>query len=218
MRADSGAAGNAAVTVLYEDAALLVCVKPRGLLSASDVSGKPSLPDALAPRTIFPVHRLDREATGLIVYAKTRQAAAFLSAAVGTDAFVKEYLALCEAAPPEDEGILEDLLFHDRAKNKTYAVGRSRAGVKAAKLSYRVLRRTDGRALLQIRLYTGRTHQIRVQFASRGCPLCGDRKYGAKTGGELALYAWRLSFPHPNGEPKRFTLPDSFLPPELLPP
>lgn len=203
------------MTVFYEDEQLLVCHKPAGVLSAKDASGKPAMSDLLAPRTVYPVHRLDREVSGLMVFAKTPEAAAFLSARM-QDGFSKEYLAVCETAPQENEAELTDLLFHDRAKNKTYVVKRKRSGVKEAKLSYRVeTRAEDGRTLLRIRLYTGRTHQIRVQLASRGCPLCGDKKYGAKSGGALALCSWRLSFPHPNGQQLCFTLPESLLPSEI---
>ena len=203
------------MTVFYENEQLLVCHKPAGVLSAKDASGKPSVSDLLAPRRVYPVHRLDREVSGLMVFAKTPEAAAFLSARM-QDGFSKEYLAVCEQTPPEDEAELADLLFHDRAKNKTYVVKRKRAGVKEAKLFYRVeARAADGRALLRIRLYTGRTHQIRVQLASRGCPLCGDKKYGAKSGGVLALCSWRLSFPHPNRQQLCFTLPESLLPSEI---
>lgn len=197
--------------ILFEDEQLVVGVKPRGVLSARDASDKLSMHDLLAPRTVFPIHRLDREVTGAMVFAKTAAAAAQLSTAMGNN-FVKEYLALCESAPQPDEGILEDLLFHDRFKNKTYIAKRKRAGVRDAQLVYHVLTHfSGGQAALHIRLLTGRTHQIRVQLASRRCPICGDRKYGAKTGGTLELYAWRLTFPHPDGDTMRFTLPAEFL-------
>lgn len=194
-------------TILFEDAALVVCVKPRGVLAAADVSGKRSMADLLAPRTVYPVHRLDRDTLGLMVFAKTSAAAAALSAELD-GGFCKEYLALCEAPPVPASGELNDLLYHDRMKNKTYVVARKRNGVRPAHLTYRVL---DG-SLVLVRLHTGRTHQIRVQFASRGWPLCGDRKYGAKIGGELALWAYRLSFRHPDGRELAFTLPENFLP------
>lgn len=192
------------IPILYEDDAFLVCVKPRGLLSAKDASGKPAVTDGL-PGDLYPVHRLDREATGLMVFAKTAACAAFLSDAMGKTA-CKEYLALCEGQPAPS-GELTDLLYHDRVKNKTYVVDRKRNGVREARLSYEVLRGGDV-SLLHVILHTGRTHQIRVQFASRGHPLCGDRKYGAKTGGNLQLYAWRLTLPHPDGGTLCFTLPD----------
>ena len=108
------------LTILYEDRELLVCVKPRGILSAKDASGKTSAADLLQPRTLYPVHRLDREACGRLVLAKTRESAAFLSGIMGSG-FSKEYLAVCEGCPPE-EGELTDLLFHDRRVNKTYVV------------------------------------------------------------------------------------------------
>lgn len=201
-----------ALTILYEDDHLLVCVKPRGILSAADASGKSSVADLLLPRTTYPVHRLDRDTCGLLVLAKTQACAAFLSGTLG-NGFCKEYLAVCEGCPAE-EGELTDLLFHDRSRNKTYIVRRKRAGVKEARLSYRVLHAGE-RSVLQVRLFTGRTHQIRVQFASRGYPLVGDRKYGASTTGFLQLYAWRLQFPHPDGRSLCFTLPEEFLPEEI---
>ena len=197
------------IPILYEDDALLVCVKPRGILSAKDASGKPAVADGL-PDGLFPVHRLDREATGLMVFAKTAACAAFLSDAMGTTVR-KEYLAVCEGLPAPS-GELTDLLYHDRVKNKTYVVKRRRNGVREARLSYEVLRGGEEASLLHVTLHTGRTHQIRVQFASRGFPLCGDRKYGAKTGGDLQLYAWRLTLPHPDGRALCFTLPEAFCP------
>lgn len=196
--------------IIYEDDALLVCVKPRGVLSAADASGQPSVASLLAPRTLYPVHRLDRQTVGLMVFAKTPQAAATLSAELH-ESFCKEYLAVCEGVFHDPEGECTDLLFHDRSKNKTYVVQRKRAGVKEARLAYRVLAADGEHTALLLRLFTGRTHQIRVQLASRGHPLLGDKKYGAKTGGALQLYAYRLSFRHPNGTPMDFTLPVDFL-------
>lgn len=198
-----------ALTILHEDDSLLVCVKPRGILSEKDTSGKPSVADLLAPRTLYPVHRLDKDTCGLLVLAKTSDCAAFLSAAVGST-FSKEYLAICEG-PLSGEGEMTDLLFHDRSVNKTFVVRRSRGGVKQARLSYRVLASGE-RSLVHIRLHTGRTHQIRVQFSSRGYPLVGDRKYGASCAGPLQLYAWKLHFPHPDGHTLDFTLPQEYLP------
>jgi len=188
--------------VIFEDEDLVVCIKPRGVLSCADASGKKSMNDLLAPRKVYPIHRLDREVSGIMVFAKNEKTAAFLSNA---DGFVKEYIARCEGSLP-GEGEMVDLLYHDRFKNKTYVVKRKRGGVREARLSYRVLSEKDGVSTVQVRLFTGRTHQIRVQFASRGCPLCGDRKYGAKSNGEIGLTAYRLTFPHPSGELLTFEL------------
>lgn len=187
--------------ILYEDAQLVVCCKPRGVLSAADSSGQESMAALLAPRTVFPVHRLDRDVPGVMVFAKTREAAAFLSAHLTAG---KEYLALAEGAPCKEPEELYDLLFHDRARNKTYVVRRTRAGVREARLICTPLRLLpDGRAALHLQLLTGRTHQIRVQLGAQAAP------------GGIALYAWRLRVPHPDGRSLTFRLPEELLPPEL---
>lgn len=193
-----------AIRILWEDDDLLVCVKPAGVLSSQAL-----FPD----RRVYPVHRLDRETCGVMVFAKTSSCAARLSAALGTEVR-KEYLALCEGCPPA-EGRWIDLLYHDSTKNKTYVVQRKRRGVREARLSYRRLSSGET-SLVHVTLETGRTHQIRVQFASRGYPLVGDRKYGAASKGALRLYAWKLTFPHPKGQVMTFTLPEEFFPESMI--
>lgn len=193
------------ISILYEDIHLLACVKPRGILSQTDSRGAPAMPERLAEHcgtAVYPVHRLDGEVSGVMVYAKTKAAAAKLSQLVSDhERFVKTYYAVVEGVPEAEEEVLEDLLFHDRFKNKTYVVDRMRGGVKAAKLTYRVIATEKSGevplTLVKIRLYTGRSHQIRVQFASRGMPLAGDKRYGAKTTGNIALFSYSLDFAHP---------------------
>ncbi len=161
--------------ILYSDAHLAVCVKPVGLDSEKQV------PEALTAQlggTFFPIHRLDLNVGGVMVYARTKPTAAALSKAVQDGTMVKEYVAMVKGTPP-DTGDWTDLLWKDSRKNKVFVVNRVRGGVKEARLTYRRL--TDGDpAVVRIRLYTGRSHQIRVQFASRGFPLLGDHKYGAR--------------------------------------
>lgn len=183
--------------ILYEDHSILVCRKQPGVLSQA--GPEPNLPDLLAQETggtVYPVHRLDREAGGVMVYARTRPAAAALSEAIRQDRLRKEYCCLVRGVPPQPEGIYEDLLLHDRARNKSFVVRRMRGGVREARLSYRVLASEAGVSLVRVRLHTGRTHQIRVQFSSRGMPLLGDRKYGGGSG-PLMLWSCLLAFPHP---------------------
>lgn len=185
------------IRILFQDKALLVCVKPPGLLSQNGPGE--TLPELLSRETgqsVFPVHRLDRGVGGVMVYAKTSHATAALSAAIRDGSFQKEYLCVVRGRPREDFGVYKDLLIHDRAKNKSFVVRRMRGGVKEASLEYRVLAEQEGISLVRVRLHTGRTHQIRVQFASRGTPLLGDGKYGGGNG-QIALWSCRLEFPHP---------------------
>jgi len=144
---------------------------------------------------------LDAAVGGCMVFAKTPAAAAGLSVQIRERTMQKEYLAVIRGKPEENAGRLEDLLFRDAARNKSYVVKRARRGVRAAALSFRLLE-TAGegalmRSLLQVLLHTGRTHQIRVQFASRGMPLAGDGKYGGGRDGAMGLWSWRLAFSHP---------------------
>ena len=189
--------------ILYKDDQLVVVEKPIGLLSQLDASGADSVLKRLEAQglTVKTVHRLDRETGGVMVYALTDKSAASLSATVQDHTlFVKEYLAVVQGTPSEPRGEMEDLLFHDVRKNKSYVVRRKRGGVKQAKLAYEVLASADNDngtfSLVRVRLFTGRTHQIRVQFASRQLPLVGDRRYGGLHSCSLALWSHRLTFPH----------------------
>lgn len=190
--------------ILYEDEQVIVCLKPAGVLSEEG-----GMPDLLRAETgaeeIFCVHRLDRETAGLMVYAKTQRAAAALSAAIAGQKLRKEYRAVVTGEPPEG-GELRDLLYRDKQKNKSYVVKRIRRGVREAVLRYERIAVREGLSLLRVELETGRSHQIRIQFASRGFPLAGDTRYGsAFRDCPLALFASALSFPHPvTGETLRF--------------
>ena len=186
--------------ILYKDADLVVCVKPVGLDSEAQV---PAALKELLGGEVFPIHRLDKAVGGVMVYARTKAAAAQLSRLIQDGQMVKEYVALVHGTPP-GEGDWEDLLFKDSRKNKVFVVKRQRAGVKAARLAY--TRLSEGElSLVRIRLYTGRSHQIRVQFASRGYPLVGDHKYGARDGNPSPmLYSCCISFPY-QGRQVRFT-------------
>lgn len=170
---------------------IAVCVKPVGLDSQLEVPA--ALTQALGGQWL-PVHRLDQNVGGLMVFARTKQAAAQLSKAIQEGAMVKEYVAMVHGTPPES-GDWEDLLWKDSAKNKVFVVKRMRRGVKKARLEF--TRLTEGEvSLVRIRLHTGRSHQIRVQFASRGFPLVGDHKYGAKDDAPAPyLYSCCLTFP-----------------------
>ena len=177
--------------ILRTDPGFVICVKPVGLDSEHQ------LPQALAEQLggeVFPIHRLDQNVGGVMVFARTKGAAAALSKAVQEGTLVKEYVAQVHGTPPET-GDWQDLLFKDSQKNKVFVVKRERRGVKKARLTYR--RIAEGpESLVHIRLYTGRSHQIRVQFASRGFPLLGDRKYGGRD--DLTaprLFSCRLTFP-----------------------
>ena len=185
------------IEILEQTPQLVVCIKPVGVRAQGE--GENDLPALLKRQLgceIYPVHRLDQAVGGVMVFAKTAPAAAKLSQAIAGGELQKEYLAVLERSPEQTEGELSDLLFHDRTKNKTYVVSRQRKGVKEAKLAYRVLDVQNGLCLVRIRLYTGRTHQIRVQFASRGMPLVGDGKYGSrKNAASPALWSYALTVP-----------------------
>ena len=194
----------------YLDNWLIVCDKPVGVLS-EDSATEENMPTMLRDTmrehgiysNIYPVHRLDRAVGGLMVYARDSETAGKLSALIAAREMVKQYLCVVHGVPPSREGELRDLLFKDSRRNKTFTVKRMRRGVKEAWLNYCAL----GPAVsspwgecspILVTMGTGRSHQIRVQFSSRGMPLLGDGKYGGSDNGvNIALWSHRIAFDHP---------------------
>ena len=178
--------------ILYSDKDYAVCVKPVG---ADSEHGLPGLLKEALGGEIFPVHRLDMNVGGVMVYARTKQAAAEFSRLIQEGKMVKEYVALVHGQPPE-KGDWTDLLFKDSRRNKVFVVDRQRSGVKQARLEF--TRKESGEnSLVHIRLHTGRSHQIRVQFSSRGFPLVGDHKYGSRAEATAPmLFSCRITFPY----------------------
>lgn len=190
--------------ILYSDKNIAVCVKPVGLDSEE---GVPNALEECLGGNIFPIHRLDKNVGGVMVYARTRQAAAALSKAVQEGTMVKEYVAMVHGCPPET-GDWEDLLWKDSRQNKVFVVKRERKGVKKARLEFRRLSEGET-SLIRIRLHTGRSHQIRVQFSSRGYPLVGDHKYGSRDEKTAPmLFSCKITFPWQGKERSFEALPD----------
>ena len=187
--------------ICYKDKDIAVCIKPYGISSQDD--GKDNMISRLKNELsceVYPVHRLDTTTTGLIVYALNKRSAAKLSDSVARGEIKKEYLAVVNGEC-NNSGELNDLLFHDRIKNKSFVVSGERKGSKRAILTYNTLGSVNDEgtvlSLVRIALMTGRTHQIRVQMANIRNPLYGDGKYGAKNNGRIHLHSCYLSFPHP---------------------
>ena len=190
--------------ILFSDAQIVVCIKPVGLDSEHEV---PAQLKTVLGGDIFPLHRLDKNVGGVMVFARTKSAAAQLSKQIADGTLIKEYVALVHGTPSES-GDWEDLLFKDSRKNKVFVVNKMRIGVKQARLTYRRLQEADP-ALVLVRLYTGRTHQIRVQFSSRGYPLVGDHKYGSRAAETASmLFSCRLTFSYKGQMRSFFALPD----------
>ena len=183
--------------ILYENNDLIFVVKPRGVASQPSPKSEDmiTLLSEYTKSTVLCVHRLDTATGGVMVYAKNDKSAALLSKAFAEKTIQKEYLAVVKQISIT-EGEMTDFLWHDKSKNKSFSVKTKRKGAKEAKLSYKVIASDDEKSLVRIKLYTGRTHQIRVQFATRGFPLYGDGKYGGRSGYPLALWCYNLSVPY----------------------
>lgn len=190
-----------AMEILYQDSDILVCIKPARVLSTDEPGGLPGLVrEALGdPKAdVRTVHRLDRVVSGVMVLARSANAASELSRQIREDKFRKEYLAVVHGKPENPEGTLRDLLARDKARRMTFVAEAPGKGVQEAALSYRVLKYAEEMSLVRVRLHTGRTHQIRVQFSSRGMPLVGERKYATLNDPcEIALWSAKIGFYHP---------------------
>lgn len=184
---------------IYLDEHIALCVKPPRVLSTDEPGGMPELVrQALGTKDVRTVHRLDRVVSGLMVLARSAQAAAELSRQMREGLFHKEYIAVIHGIPPSNTGTFVDLLLRNKQERKTYVVTESGKGVQEAILDYQTLGMVEGMTKVAIQLRTGRTHQIRAQFSHRNLPLVGDRKYSLNEDGcEIALWSHRLSFIHP---------------------
>ena len=196
------------IDILHLDERIIVCIKPSGVLSTDEDGGLPQLLQEQLelehrPRT---VHRLDRVVSGLMVLARGAKSASILSEQVMSHSFGKEYLAVIHGCPTQKSGTLTDLLGRDKARKMTYVAQEPGKDVREAILDYEVLGEAEGTSLVHITLHTGRTHQIRVQFSSRGMPLVGERKYSTlEDDCPIALWSCRLRFDHPfTKEPMEF--------------
>lgn len=187
--------------IIHIDKDIIVCIKPPRVLSTDEPGGLPDLlREALGnPKAdIRTVHRLDRVVSGLMVLARSAEAASALSRQIRENQFEKEYVAVIHGKPAEPEGILRDLLLRSKQERKTYVVTEPGKGVQEAILDYDTLACTEELSKVRIHLRTGRTHQIRAQFSSRDLPLVGDRKYSLNEDPcEIALWSHKLGFFHP---------------------
>lgn len=197
--------------ILYEDNHIIAVNKKSSELVQGDQTGDQTLSDRvkeyLAKKykkkgNVFlgVVHRLDRPASGLIVFARTSKALGRLNKLFQEKEVSKKYLAVVRNRPPAEEGRLFDYLKKNEKQNKSYAYDKQVKGSKEALLDYRLIRRTERYYLLEIDLYTGRHHQIRCQLSKAGCPVKGDLKYGfprSNNDGSISLHAWKIRFLHP---------------------
>jgi len=190
--------------ILFSDKDIAVCIKPIGMDSEAEV---PRVLSEQLGGEFFTLHRLDKNVGGVMVFARTKTSAARLSRLIQEEQMVKEYVAMVHGTP-QPSGDWQDLLWKDSQKNKVFVVKRERKGVKAARLEYRVLK-AGAQSLVRIRLHTGRSHQIRVQFSSRGFPLIGDHKYGSRDEATVPmLFSCCITFPHAGKERRFESIPE----------
>lgn len=216
------------IRVLYEDNHLLVAVKPPGIPVQADSSGSDDFLNMLKayikdkynkPGNVYLglVHRLDRNAGGVMVFARTSKAASRLSDQVRQRTIDKVYLAVVHGCPEKRQGRLVHYLLKDKSGNKVSVVEPGTPGAREAVLEYEVLESRQGMSLVRVALETGRPHQIRAQMATLGTPLYGDVKYrdlGERNRNDLALWSWRMEVEHPvKRERMAFTAP----PPDIYP-
>ena len=204
--------------LIYLDEDIVVAIKPARVLSTDEPEGMPDLVrEALGnPKAdVRTVHRLDRVVSGLMVLARNSHAASELSRQIRDNEFQKEYMAVLHGHPAAQSDTLRDLLGRDKARKMTFVADAPAKGVQEAVLDYQVLGSNDAFSKVRIQLHTGRTHQIRVQFASRGLPLVGERKYAILDDEcEIALWSHKIGFYHPKtGQWMEF----SKEPPEIYP-
>lgn len=212
----SATSQNEKLNILYQDRDILVCIKPARVLSTDEPGGLPSLVrEALgnAEADVRTVHRLDRVVSGVMVLALNAKAASELSRQIREDEFEKEYLAVVHGQPKIQEGTLTDLLYRDKARRMTMVAQEPAKGVQEAVLDYCVMNSTQEMSRIKVLLRTGRTHQIRVQFASRNMPLVGERKYCTlEDPCEIALWSHRIAFTNPGtGKKVEFSKEPPFL-------
>ena len=198
------------LNVIYEDNHILVVEKPVNIPSQADKTGDMDMLTLVKeylkekyqkPGNVYVglVHRLDRPVGGIMIFAKTSKAASRLSESIRTKDFQKTYLAVVHSENLKSEAVLEDYMWKNEALNKSMIVSKEKHGAKLARLQYRVIESIENSlSLVEIQLETGRHHQIRVQFSSRGNSLYGDQKYGSGPKGEqIALWAYKIHFKHP---------------------
>lgn len=195
--------------IIYYDDNIIVAIKPAGVISTDEPGGMPSLlREALGndEADIRTVHRLDQVVSGLMVFAQSPEAASELSRQIRMGEFKKTYLAVVHGVPQERSGRMEDILLRSKEQRKTFVVNKPCRGSQDAVLEYELLATKDDKSMVEIRLITGRTHQIRAQFTHRRLPLLGDKKYGGRDDGcNIALWSYRLGFVNPaSGKFMRF--------------